>query len=155
MIIRKTFKSETGHRLIKSYTKRCHGLHGHSYVYEIFISGDTQDDAQMLMDFSLLFEKFNNFMDTFDHSIIVWKEDKSLVEIVPQLNPRYIILPYNTTSEQMSRHIFYQGRRLDLPMYKVIVHETATCCAEFSGDDDISIDLDDVIYSQVIMNEWK
>ncbi|MBU3916874.1 6-carboxytetrahydropterin synthase [bacterium] len=155
MIIRKIFKAETSHRLIKAFTRRCHGLHGHSYVFEVFLHSESQDDSQMLMDFTLLSERFHNFLDSFDHSLIIWNKDKELVELAPKLNPRYIVVPYNTTSEQLSRHIYYEGLKINLPIYKIVVHETQNCCAEFSGDDTIKIDLDNVIFSQTIQDGWK
>jgi len=107
------------------------------------------------MDFSLLSDKFRGFLDSFDHSILVWKEDKDLMELAPKLNPRYIFLPYNTTAEQLSRHIYYQGKKIGLPIHKVRVSETVTACAEYMGDDSITIDLDDVTFSQAVMDSWK
>ncbi|MGK0290767.1 MAG: 6-pyruvoyltetrahydropterin/6-carboxytetrahydropterin synthase [bacterium] len=154
MIIRKLFKAEMAHRVVGSYTTRCQGLHGHSYLFEVFLEGKSQDDAQMLMDFKRLKEKYNNLLDGFDHTLVVWEEDKELVALAPELNPRYIILPYNTTAEQMARHIYFTGKKMGLPIHKIIVHETATGYAEFSGDDDITFDLDKVIVSDAIKQEW-
>ena len=147
MIIRKLFKAEVAHRVRYAYTTRCQGLHGHSYLFEVFLEGQTQDNAQMLMDFKLVKEKLNAFLDAFDHALIVWDEDQELVEMAPRLNSRYIILPYNPTAEQMARHIFFQAKALSLPIHQVIVHETKTGYAQFSGDDDIQIDLAKVRFS--------
>lgn len=155
MIINKNFQVEVAHRLKYSYTKRCQGVHGHSYVFGIYLHGKEQDDAQMLMDFSLVKEKFHNFIDSFDHALLVWQEDTELAEVAAMLNPRHIILPYNTTSEQIARHIYYQGIKLGLPMHKVTVSETPSSCAQFSGDDPITIDLDQVVFSQAIIDSWK
>jgi len=155
MIIRKSFKAEVAHRVSYAYTTRCQGVHGHSYVFEIFLEGQTQDQAQMLMDFKRLKDKFNSFMDAFDHTLLVWDEDKPLVEMAPALNERYMILPYNPTAEQMSRHIYYHGAAMGLPIHKVIVHETLTGYAEFSGDDDLTIDLSKVVFSPQILLESK
>ena len=147
MIIRKLFKAEVSHRVRLAYSTRCQGLHGHSYLFEIFLRGVTQDDAQMLMDFKLLKEKLNRFLDAFDHCLLVWDQDTDLVKAAAMLNPRYILLPYNPTAEQMARHIYRQAQVLGLLIHKVIVHETATGYAEFSGDDDITFDLSKVIFS--------
>ena len=155
MIIRKSFKAETAHRLVKAYTKRCYGLHGHSYIFEIYLKGDFQDDAQMLMDFTLVSENFKNLLDSFDHSIIAWNQDKELLDTLPNLNSRYVVVPYNTTSEQIARHIYFHGLKINLPMYKVIVHETKSSCAEFMGDDSIKFDLNEVIFSQAVRDEWQ
>jgi len=155
MIIRKSFKAEVAHRVAYAYTTRCQGVHGHSYVFEIFLEGQTQDQAQMLMDFKKLKDRFNSFMDAFDHSLLVWDQDQPLVDMAPQLNDRYMILPYNPTAEQMSRHIYLQAKALSFPVHKVIVHETKTGYAEFAGDDDLKIDLSKVVYSPQILAESK
>jgi len=148
MIIRKLFKAELAHRVLHAYTTRCRGVHGHSYLFEVFLQGVTQDDAQMLMDFKLLKEKLNAFLDAFDHALLVWDQDPELIEMAPKLNSRYIILPYNPTAEQMARHIYYQAQTLGMPIHQVIVHETKTGYAQFSGDDEIVIDLSRVIFSE-------
>ncbi|MDH5560288.1 MAG: 6-carboxytetrahydropterin synthase [Deltaproteobacteria bacterium] len=153
MIIRKTFKAEAAHRILHAYSEKCRGLHGHSYVFEILIKGETQDQAQMLMDFSLISNKMKDFLNAFDHSLLIWEEDRELVEIARILNPRFMILPYNVTAEQISRHIYYQGKKIGLPIHKVIVHETLTGYAEFSGDDQIQIQLDKVIVSPAILDD--
>lgn len=147
MIIRKLFKAEVAHRVLKAYTTRCQGLHGHSYLFEVFLRGQTQDDAQMLMDFKLLKDKLNDFLDAFDHSLLVWDQDQELLELKEKLNSRWIVLPYNPTAEQMARHIFQQAQGMGLPIHQVIVHETKTGYAQFSGDDEIRIDLDQVLFS--------
>ena len=155
MIIRKLFKAEIAHRVKNAYTESCRGLHGHSYIFEVFLQGKSQDNAQMLIDFSLIKEKFKKYLDAFDHSLLIWNEDKPLMDVAEILNPRRIIVPYNPTAEQMSRHIYYLGLSLKLPMHKVIVHETQTGFAEFSGDDDIRIELEKVEYSEAIKKDWK
>ncbi|OGG99078.1 MAG: hypothetical protein A2600_00540 [Candidatus Lambdaproteobacteria bacterium RIFOXYD1_FULL_56_27] len=155
MIIRKLFKAEAAHRVAHSYTTRCQGLHGHSYLFEIFLAGQTQDQAQMLMDFKLLKDQFNNFIDSFDHTLMVWDQDQELVEMAPKLNARYMFLPYNPTAEQMARHIYAHAQEMGLPIHRVLVHETATGYAEFAGDDPIKIDLKRVVFSAQILAEYK
>jgi len=155
MIIRKLFKAEIAHRVKDAYTVRCQGLHGHSYIFELFFQGVSQDKAQMLIDFSLIKEMFSPYIDAFDHSLLIWEEDKSLVELAHQLNPRHVIVPYNPTAEQMSRHLYYLALSIKLPIHKVIIHETQTGYSEFSGDDDILIDLKRVKYSKEITKGWK
>ena len=109
----------------------------------------------MLMDFSFLSDQIKNFLDAFDHSILVWNEDKVLLKLAPQLNPRYIVLPYNTTAEQISRHIYYHSKEIGLPIYRVRVSETLSASAEYTGDDDILIDLDKITFSQSILDSWR
>ena len=155
MIITKCYKAEAAHRLKYSYTKRCHGLHGHSYRFEISLKSDVQDDAQMLMDFTLLTKKIGRFLDTFDHTLLIWEDDQELKELGPKLNPRYMIVPYNTTAEQISRHIYFYGKQIGLPMHEVVVWETQTAYARFAGDDAIRFDPNAVILSEAIQAEFN
>lgn len=155
MIIRKLFKAEVAHRVRDAYTCRCRGLHGHSYKFEIFLKDSAQDGAQMLMDFKLLKEKVNNFLDSFDHSLLIEEGDEYLIKQANELNPRHIVVPYNPTAEQMARHIYKHIAKLGMPICRVIVHETDTGCAIFENDDEIEIVLERVIFSEAIRAEWK
>ncbi len=148
MIIRKLFRAEVAHRLISAYTKRCLGLHGHSYKFEIFIKKDHLNSDEMVMDFKKLKEKLYNFLDAFDHSIIISDKDGFLVKNASKLNSRYIIVPYNPTAEMMAVHIFLYAKKLGLSIYKVIVHETESGYASYKGKEDIKLELDKVIFSK-------
>ncbi len=149
MIIRKTFKAELAHRVRDAYTTRCRGLHGHSYTFEVYLQGDTQDKAEMLCDFKLVKDKLNGFLDAFDHSLVVEDTDTYLKDSAEYLNERFIIVPYNPTAEQMARHIYQQASEF-FNIEKVIVHETLTGCAIYNGDDNIKIDLLKVKYSRAV-----
>lgn len=144
------------HRVLGAYTERCQGLHGHSYKFEVFVGGEGQDSAQMLIDFKLLKEAINPILDAFDHSLIIWEKDLELLEKAKELNKRYIVVPYNPTAEQIARHIFYACSRKigtlsdELFIEQVIVHETDTGYAQFQGDDKIDIDLSRIVYSTSI-----
>lgn len=149
MIIRKLFKAESAHRVLGAYTKKCRGIHGHSYKFEVFLESDSLDETHMVMDFKLLKEKLMQFMDAFDHSLIVYDQDAFLVEIAGKLNERYMIVPYNPTAEQFAVHIYDYAKNLGLAITKVIVHETETGCAIYEGGE-LSIDLDKVRFSSVL-----
>jgi len=155
MKIRKIFKVETAHRVLGAYTKRCQGIHGHSYKIEVFIKNNSLDETGMVIDFKKLKEQLNSFIDAFDHSLIISDIDKPLLEANRkyELNNRYMVVPYNPTAENMAKHIFqYIDDILRLNVCKVIVHETDTGCAicEVNARD---IDLNRVIYSEVLVYE--
>ena len=137
MEIRKIFKAEIAHRLTSAYSKRCLGLHGHSYIFEIFIKNNKLDKNEMIIDFGKLKAKVNNFMDAFDHSLLINKKDIFLVKNAKKLNKRYIVVNYNPTAEQISQHIFNYITDLKLKICKVIVHETKTgyaVCKKYRKD---------------------
>jgi len=154
MTIRKLFKVEMAHRLVDSYSKKCQSIHGHSYLIEIVLAGEpTEEHAQMVMDFGELKDKFKDFIDAFDHSMVVYAQDPmypKLKEIMDELNMRYIVVPYNPTAEMMSAHILQQAMKIGLPVHKVRVHETTTGWAESkrSRDNGVEVDLSKVYFSE-------
>lgn len=152
MIIRKLFEAEVAHRVLGAYSKRCQGVHGHSYKIEIFLEDEKLDETGMVMDFKLLKEQVKPFIDAFDHSLLISLDDKDLIDanINFNLNSRYILVPYNPTAEQMAKHIFqFLYEELKINVVKVIVHETNTgyaICDKNYGD----IDLGQVYMSEGI-----
>jgi len=150
MEIRKKFKAEVAHRLVTSYSKRCQSFHGHSYTFEVVLTGDKLNADEMIMDFSEVKDKGNAFLDAFDHTMVLSQEDPfhdRMVEIMEEGSMRYMSVPYNPTAEMMAVHIYQQLREYDLPVKWVQVHETLTGWAEFNGKDDIQeffVDLDQV-----------
>lgn len=153
MQIRKTFKAETAHRVADAYTTRCRGLHGHSYEFEVILRDINLNSCGMVIDFKLVKEKINTFLDAFDHSLLIWEEDKFLVENAKELNERYMIVPYNPTAELMALHIYKFVQNI-YDVESVIVHETRTGYAKYSGEAiNKIIDLDKVFISEAILNE--
>ena len=130
MIIRKTFKAEIAHRVVNAYTERCRGLHGHSYIFEIFLEGEL-DKTGMVMDFSEVKDRIGEYMDNYDHSLMIWIEDKELVDLASKLSDRVIFTSYNLTAESMAKQI-YKDIKEFIPVKSVRVHETATGYAEYS-----------------------
>lgn len=165
MTIRKLFKYEMSHRVLGAYTDRCRlNNHGHSYKLELFVSGPSPDKGQMLVDFTKLKEYIGPFVDSFDHSIMLWDEDRkdvnyvgnTEIEFYRKYNDRYIIAPFNSTAEmqakmfltfssQMIRYLcrFHKGFVTDTQAHpqayptvtSVRVHETDTGYAEAFATD--------------------
>ena len=58
MEIIKKFRSETAHIVRNAFSKHCaFSIHGHSYIYEVGISGKVKDDG-MVLDFKRLLPRF-------------------------------------------------------------------------------------------------
>jgi 6-pyruvoyltetrahydropterin/6-carboxytetrahydropterin synthase len=135
MNVTKIFRFEACHSVKDAYTDRCDrmrgGLHGHSYVVELTLAGDVQSDG-MVMDFSLLKEKFNHIIDAFDHSFVVNSEDQVMTVLGPYLSARYILFPGNPTAENMAQYFFdyiHEALKSCFPgvfVYSVVVWETVT-----------------------------
>lgn len=155
MTIRKLFRAEVAHRLTSAYTKRCLGIHGHSYKFEIFIESKELDSSWMVMDFKMLKERLYAFLDAFDHTLLIDAKDTFLVENAAKLNPRYIIVPYNPTAEMIALHIYLYAKSIGLNVQKTVVHETEGGCAICDSAEGLSINLKEVIFSKELKQEEK
>ena len=77
MKIRKLYRIESAHIVKNAYSQRCsHSYHGHSGVIEVFFKSDELDNAGMIFDFGAMKKTVGSFLDMFDHSAHLWKEDK-------------------------------------------------------------------------------
>lgn len=171
MLIRKLFKFEGSHIVRDCTSERCSkSIHGHSYVVEIFLTSTGLDNGQMVVDFGLLKGTVKDFIDAFDHTHVSWvKESEEVKNFFRKHNERWIELPCSPSAEMFSLMFFFVIDRIIkntvfnngekfVSLYAVRVHETATGYAESSREDLESLwrwDLEDIIISQPIMDEWK
>ncbi len=162
MKIKKIFKAEVAHRLVSSYSKRCQSYHGHSYTFEVILEAPRLNKDAMLMDFGELKKELFNFIDAFDHSMVLSSEDPftpAMVAIMEQGDMRYMIVPYNPTAEKMAQHIFQVAIYEGLPVKEVKVNETLTGQAIWTYNDWVElidpINLDRTLFSKQIKKEWK
>lgn len=119
---------------------RCRGIHGHSYRVEVCVKGEPSLDDGMVADFKRLKEIMGPIIDAFDHSLILRRGDplvcqaEAMVIALDDLNPRYIIVPYEPTAEMMAAHFAWTWRK-SVNVQSVRVHETETGYAEFLKKD--------------------
>ena len=168
MEIRKEFKFEVAHIVRNCTSERCsHSIHGHSVVLEVFFTADKLDNGQMIMDFGLMKDNIKDFIDGFDHCLVVWDKDKELVDIAKKASDRHIILPINTSAEAQA--IFFvrvlnlilgatefNNGEGDVKVSRVRYHETRTGYAEATIDDVdmLPFDLEKCYFSPQIIKEW-
>jgi 6-pyruvoyl tetrahydropterin synthase/QueD family protein len=150
MEISKSFKAESAHRVINSYTTKCQGLHGHSYVFTCVFSGVVQPDSGVVLDFTYIKHRIQTVIDALDHALFIYSQDTDLVLAKEMLNPRWIVFPFQSTAENLSIFLFYLVYSMNLPISKVIVQETATSQAICSGLEPVSWSITDVLYSPVL-----
>ena len=173
MLIRKLFKYEMSHRVVGAFTKRCsENIHGHSYKLEILFSGNVPDDAHMVMDFGFVKKYFHPFVDSFDHSHMLWT-GKRVVEdnYIVEHNERWITAPFSSTAEMQAKmfHIFSKIAVIELKKMGLInggvsasgaiVHETDTGYADYRSIDEVDcmfpeIKLKDILFSSGIQLDW-
>lgn len=174
MLIRKLFKYEASHQVFDAYSRRCsHSVHGHSYIVEFIFEGRVPDSAQMVMDFGLVKKYFHPFVDSFDHSHILWNDKRFETHngFFTDNNERWVSLPYNSTAEMQAKMFYMYGVEALRSLYKqqlvndsvhmhsVKVHETDTGYAEFRDKDYHScqfpkVKLSEIKFSAGIRNEW-
>lgn len=157
MIIRKTFKAETAHIVRGAYSTKCDkNLHGHSYLYELFLSATELDNAGMVTDFTFVKKYFNPLFDSFDHaSILMTSEKEEIKDCFLKNFERVVIADWNSTAELQSRFFttisyfiikylnennLWENGEQDVKVKSVRVHETKTGYAECIIDDLAVID---------------
>jgi 6-pyruvoyltetrahydropterin/6-carboxytetrahydropterin synthase len=130
------FKFECSHRLNHlDYDSPCKNLHGHSYKVFVEIFNDTLDKNGMVIDFSKL-KSFQDHLDKYyDHAIIIYIEDKELINIAKKLNWKYLIYHKPTTAENMAQILSDELVYLmedDIYKIKVTVYETEKNSASYT-----------------------
>ncbi|MCL1939198.1 MAG: 6-carboxytetrahydropterin synthase [Desulfovibrionaceae bacterium] len=77
---------------LRHYQGKCESPHGHNFLVEAVVEGDSlTPDTELLLDFSLLKKDLKAVLDTLDH------KDLNATPPFDRINP---------SSENLSRHIF-------------------------------------------------
>ena len=118
MEIFKEFTFEAAHHLPNvPADHKCGRLHGHSFRVELHVSGEVDAHYGWIMDFADMKTAFKPVLDLLDHNYL---------NEIPGLD--------NPTSENIASWIWTQvSPRLPL-LSKVVVRETCTSGAVFTGD---------------------
>lgn len=119
MDIFKAFTLESAHRLPNVPAgHKCARIHGHSFRVEIHVSGPVAPQIGWVQDFADLKRAFQPLFEQLDHNYL---------NDVPGLD--------NPTSENLAKWV-WERLKPGLPLLsKVVVHETCTCGAIYSGED--------------------
>ena len=170
MIIRKQFDFEGAHIVRNCSSTRCKfSIHGHGYIVEVFFSAKGLDNGQMIMDFGLMKGNIKDYVDSFDHAYSMWrKETDDFKEFIYQNSERWISMPVSPSAEAYSLMMLYTIDKMmnatefnngehSPQVESVRVHETRSGYAEAFRDDLdwYKYDLNDVVFSEGIINEWK
>jgi len=170
MIICKKFKAESAHIVRNCSSEKCkYSIHGHSSIIEVFLTSDKLDNAQMIVDFGLLKTEIGDFIDSFDHSYIMWsKESDQFKKFIKESSDRYIELPVSPSAESLSLLMLYCIDKIiqntifnngegNISVSSVRYHETATGYAESYREDLkwITYELADIEFSADIKAQWK
>jgi 6-pyruvoyltetrahydropterin/6-carboxytetrahydropterin synthase len=114
----KTFTLESAHRLPNVPAgHKCARVHGHSFRVEIHVSGPVDEHLGWVMDFADVKAAFDPLYRQLDHQYL---------NDVPGLE--------NPTSENLARWIWQQLKPALPQLSAVVLHETCTSGARFTGD---------------------
>jgi 6-pyruvoyltetrahydropterin/6-carboxytetrahydropterin synthase len=146
----KSFEIESGHMLSK-HPGRCRLPHGHSRRIDIVISSEKLDGNDMVCDFKALKLAVEDYLDQYDHALMVNANDPFVETLPEQYRARLIVLDNeDPTTEVLARRIYEyvsaqikeggsytdpSGNRFTLPTHLVLerlrVSETSTSWAEY------------------------
>lgn len=130
-VIRKKLKFECAHRLVSCYSKACSDtIHGHSYVVEVFFKSKELNEDGMVVDFGKIKDKLKDFIEQWDHALILHIEDPHQIEL-KKSNKKVICIATNPTAENMAYLFYKKIKDYSLPIWKVRIHETDTGYAEY------------------------
>ena len=103
------------HHLL-NYEGECENQHGHNWLVEAYVKGNTLDKSNILVDYNVLKKELKSVLDLLDH--------KDLNE-----------LPYfkgeSPSSEMISMFIYNQLKEKIGIVSKISVWETPTSCASY------------------------
>lgn len=118
MKVFKEFRFEAAHSLPHlPEGHKCRRPHGHSYLVRVTVEGDIDPETGMVVDYALISEKFEKLIfDVLDHRDLNEVEGLEI-----------------STSEVLSRWI-WKRLRSGLPVTEVLVRETPTAGAVYSGE---------------------
>ncbi len=121
-----------GHRLL-NYEGKCRFLHGHNGRAVITLEAEQLDHRGMLVDFSDIKRHIQRWIDeTLDHTMLLCQHDP-LIPALEKAGERYLMMDENPTAENIARLIYNHAVASGLPVVEVLLWETPSCHASYSG----------------------
>jgi 6-pyruvoyltetrahydropterin/6-carboxytetrahydropterin synthase len=124
-----------GHRVV-GQGGHCERLHGHEYVFYLICSAPELDKVGRILDFSEIKDKLCAWLeDTWDHRMILWKEDP-WIEAISRIDKTVWQAPFNPTVENLARYMVevvgpQQLYRTGVTLVECCINETAKCSATY------------------------
>lgn len=121
-----------GHRLL-NYEGKCKYLHGHNGRAVITIESMKLDERGMVLDFSEIKNKLNDWLDTtLDHRMILNRNDPA-VPLLEQVGEPMHLVDGNPTAENIARLIYEYAAAQGYPVVQVQLWETPRCFATYQA----------------------
>jgi 6-pyruvoyltetrahydropterin/6-carboxytetrahydropterin synthase len=113
MKIAKEFRWEMGHRLPEHFGL-CKNIHGHSYKMIVEFEGEL-DKNQMVIDYYDVEKIINPVIEKLDHSFMVNKNDKVVLEFLDKMNSKKVVVDFNSTVENICTFLLSKIKGSSLP----------------------------------------
>lgn len=91
---------DSAHRLL-DYEGKCRHLHGHTYRATITVYSKELSDDKFLVDYADL----KAALDHYDHATLAWEMDAPLIRFCESQGSRLVVMPSQTTVENISEAI--------------------------------------------------
>lgn len=131
-----------GHRVM-GHENKCGTLHGHNGILWVYASPlKSLDKVGRVVDFSVIKDVVGGWVDEhWDHTMILFKEDKKTIELVKQA-PAFkdvFVLDTNPTAENMAAYllndvcpVLLKGK--GIYVHKIVFYETENCFVEQTSE---------------------
>jgi 6-pyruvoyltetrahydropterin/6-carboxytetrahydropterin synthase len=133
MKIAKDFRWEMAHRL-QCHKGKCFNLHGHSYKLQVEFEGNVDASTGMVLDYFDVKDIVAPLVNELDHTVIIWEKDEILLEKISELNSAHVVVPFESTAENLVGYFLDKIANANLPTgikkVKVRVCETENTYAE-------------------------
>jgi 6-pyruvoyltetrahydropterin/6-carboxytetrahydropterin synthase len=121
-----------GHRLPEHFGL-WKNIHGHSYKMIVEFEGEL-DKNQMVIDYYDVEKIIDPVIEKLDHSFMVYKDDKVVLEFLEKMSSKRVIVNFNSTAENICSYLLSEIKKTFLPKnissVKVRVYETQFDYAE-------------------------
>jgi len=121
MKIQKKYHFYAGHRN-KGGGEKCGRLHGHTYQIECEFEFNQINEFGVCFLFSDIDAIVDPIIKKYDHYLLLYKNDP-LALILKQSKEEYYELPFETSAENLAKHIFKEIKE-KLPIKKIELAET-------------------------------
>lgn len=103
------------HHLL-NYDGNCENQHGHNWMVEVYVTGETLDKSNILIDYKVLKRELNAVLELLDH-----KDINELPEFKGE----------SPSSEMIAAFIYSKLKEKIVQLSKVSVWETQTSCCSY------------------------
>jgi 6-pyruvoyltetrahydropterin/6-carboxytetrahydropterin synthase len=118
---------------LKGYLGKCQRLHGHRWEVEFCFEGGWLNDMNMLIDFALVKELMDKFIEELDHYLLndQLKEENPTAEFIARWFFLRMQGAFRNANMVPLNHTLLDAVKRGVKVVRVCVWETPECCVKF------------------------